>query len=287
MRQSAILNISHGLINKQTNILYHYHKSLFDILFKEFDLNIFNYDGLRSYYYDIFISNNFLNHHHSTGEYSRNNHLKELLLFHSSPPPSFKKEDIQLVHQNTMHTHSIFFGEQLASSWKRINSKYTHIIEYGLPDLSITTDRTKNIILFNFDNNQNVNMLHQYINKNIGNCDMLQDIPGNVSINDIGELLSQYNICIDTSSFINVLLAASFGCCCITPLEWENNSLITSISDYNNIVPIIDQLLKSNLSEDVRQNKAKELKSKYSYNLFQEKMLKTINIIKNQEIFWI
>lgn len=285
--QKAILNISHGLVNKSINVLYHYHKSLFDIIFKTLDINIFNYDGVHSYYYDVFISNNFLHHHNSTGEYSKNYHIKDLLLFHSPPPAAFKKEDIQLAYQNTAHTHTIFFGQYLADSWRRTSLPYTKIIEYGIPDLSTTSERTKNILLFNFDNNPNTSLLHQHINKYLGGCDMLQDIPGNVSIQDIAGLLSQYRVCIDTTSIINSLLAASCGCYCITSLVMDNNPLLIHITDYNDIISIIKNLLASTISEQDRQYNAKQLINKYDYNTFKNEMLNIINHIKYKEIFWL
>lgn len=285
--QSPILNIAHGLVTKQTNVLYHYHSSLFDILFKELDVNIFNYDGMRSYYYDIFVSNNFLLHHSTTGDYARSHHIKDLLLFHSPPPPTFKKEDIQLVYENTTKTQCVFFGQYLANTWKRIGAKNTHIIEYGIPQLKATANRDKPVVLLNLENNPNVSLLHQHINKHFGHCDMLQDIPGNVSLQDIGDLLSQYQICIDTSSIINSLLAASYGCQCITPISLETNPLLVSISDYNEIINIIKNLLSSNMSEDARQNNAEALRIKYDYQTFQDKLLKIMHEMKYKEIFWL
>lgn len=286
--QSSILNISHGLVNKSINVLYHYHSSLFDILFKELDINIFNYDGIRSYYYDIFVSNNFLLHHSTTGDYAETNHIKDLLLFHSPPPQTFKKEDIQLVYQNTYNTQSVFFGQYLANTWKRTSSQNTHILEYGIPELAISGKREKPVLLLNLENSPNIAMLHQHINKHFsGGCDMLQDIPGNVSLSDIAELLSQYQICIDTSSIINALLAAGCGCYCITPVSWETNPLLVPISDYNDIINIIQKLIATNLSEDDRQTGAREIQKKYDYRIFQEKLIQLMSQIKYKEIFWL
>lgn len=286
-KQSAILNITHSLVNKSINILYHYHSSLFDIVFKELDVNIFNYDGIHSYYYDIFISNNFLLHHSTTGEYARNHHIKDLLLFHSPPPSTFKKEDIQLVQQNTQNTQSIFFGQYLANTWKRNASANTHIIEYGIPKLEIGNNRNKPVLLLNLEDNPNVTLLHQYINKHFGGCDMLQDIPGNVSISDIANLISQYKVCIDTSSIINALIIAGCGCHCITAISWENNPLLVAISDYNDIINVIKNLLSSDMSEDARQHHAKALSDKYNYSIFQDQILRIMHNIKYKEIFWL
>lgn len=286
-KQSSILNIAHGLVTKQTNVLYHYHSSLFDILFKELDVNIFNYDGIDSYYYDIFVSNNFLLHHSTTGDYAKTRHIKDLLLFHSPPPQTFKKEDIQLVYENTINTHCVFFGQYIAGTWKRVGAKNTHIIEYGIPQLTVTATRDKPVILLNLENNPNITLLHQHLNKHLGNCDMLQDIPGNVSLQDIADLLSQYQICIDTSSIINSLIAASCGCQCITPIPLEINPLLVSISDYNEIINIVKNLLSANISEDARQNNAETLRTKYNYQIFQDKLLKIMQEMKYKEIFWL
>lgn len=291
MITNSITHIAHGILNDSINILYNNHNSLFDNLFKDLDYNIYGYnDHIYAYYYDLCISNSFLNYNTVVGAFANKLHIKSCLFFHDVPPPAFKKEDIALAQQNVNKVHKIIFGSDLANSWKMIPDKYTTVIEYGLPTFdSSHTDRTKCIIILNLENNQNISMLYQHIKSHIDDCYMLNTIPLTWTIADIYSILSQYKICINLSHTINTLIAAGSGCQTITsqqiPRSIDKNKLISYVTDYTNIVSMLQVLLNMNLSNDEREYNQQKLITLFNYDTFRNKLSNTIQNLKTQEIF--
>lgn len=291
MINNSIANIAHSILTDYTNILYSHHNSLFDCLFKDLKYNIYGYnDQAYAHYYDLCIANNFLNYHNDIGILANQSHIKNCLFFHDRPPETFKKEDIALAQQNINKIHKIVFGTNLADSWKMQPDKYTTIIEYGLPQFDlIPQNRTKSVIILNLNNNQNISMLYQHIKAHIDDCDMLEAIPQNLTIRDIYNILSQYRICIDVSNTINTLVSMCCGCQTITSQSISSlitkNKLISYITDYSNIVSILQVLLNINLSDDEREHNQRMLTQLYNYDTFLDQLYKKIQYLKKQEPF--
>lgn len=283
---NSITNVAHSIVNKNINILYSNHNSLFDYLFKTIDYNIYYANDVVSvHYYDTIIINDFLSYHSWGQSFSNQYHIKPSLFLHDAPPSSFKKEDIALVHQNTKRVHRIIFGNHLANMWKLQPDKYVTVMDYGLPVFNSANKRDKSILIMNLQGNNNSATLHQHIKNHIGDCDILNTLPMSWSLNDICNLLSQYKIFIDLSHTVNSLVAASCGCQCISPHPLPKNKLISSITDYSNIISIIQILLGTNLSDDEREYNKNLLTTMFNYETFINLLSDKIKSLKEQELF--
>jgi len=286
---NSILNIAYGTLNKRINLLYSPGSMLFDNIFNDVDnINLF-FDGdeVSDYYYDCYFSNNFLDHTNNTKKLSDKAHLKDIIAFHYPPPPSFKKEDVVLLQNNTKHIHKIFFGEHIMQSWRYPQDNKTTIINYGIPVTEWSATRDKNVLIFNLENNPQIDTLHKTISSNIPNTDIIKAIsPSNISINNLGQFLSQYKVCIDLGNTVNTLFAMSCGVECVSPITNDkDNPLMHNISDFNSILYTLTNILSKNTSEQTRHEGSELIYSKYDYNTFKNNMVEYMTNFKNNEIF--
>jgi len=286
---NSILNIAYGTLNKRINLLYSPSSMLFDNIFNDVDnINLF-FDGdeVSDYYYDCYFSNNFLDHTNHTKKLSDKAHLKDIIAFHYPPPPSFKKEDVALLQNNTKHIHKIFFGEHIIQSWGYSRDNKTTVMDYGIPITEPSATRNKNVLIFNLENNQQIDALHKTISTNIANTDIIKNIsPSNISIDNIGKFISEYKVCIDLGSTVNTLFAMSCGVECISPMTNDkDNPLMHNIRDFNNILNIVNNILSKNTNEQIRKEGSNLIYSKYNYNTFKNNMVEYMTNFKNNEIF--
>lgn len=286
MTMNKILNTFYGIDNENISVLYHPSSRIFDaIIYSLQDIEIYVYkDIVQNYYYDIFFSNNFLMHNNETKAFCLDNHIKDLIGFHAVPPSTFKKEDISILHNNTNNTHKIFFGEDVASSWKVKESDTTSVIEYGIPKTDIDYYETKSdkVLILNLEKSQQIDMLYRNINSSGTNVDILYDL--NMSLPDINKTLQQYDICLDFGNKINVLYCISRGIKCITPLDIDCPDMVYRIYNYNNITDIIHQALMVKTDYSTRKKSAELITKKYDYDIFKNRIVNKLQNIKT-EIF--
>jgi hypothetical protein len=284
---NIITNITHKILNTNNNLLYTKHNSIFDYIFKTLDLNIFTYGDIAAYYYDLIITNDFMSYHNTTQKLGLSNHVNNLLFFHDGPPPSFKKEDIALFNQETTKVYKVFFNTNIADTWRAIPNKYVDIINYGIPHVQIDNiNRQKSIIILNLDKNPQADMLYRYLKNQSIQCDIMQNLDdASITIIDIAYLLSNYKICINLSTQINTLFAASCGCQCVSPYGLRDNELLISQYDYSNIIPVLNTILLNDMSEDTRQIYANRIKETYDYNTFYNYLTKKLYTMKQEEAF--
>jgi hypothetical protein len=285
---NSILNIAYGTLNNRINILYSPSSMLFDNILNDIDdINLFlDGDEVSSYYYDCYFSNNFLNHTNHTKKLSNQAHLKDIIAFHSPPPPSFKKEDLVLLQNNTRNIHKIFFGEEVIRSWRYPKDNKTTVMNYGIPVTEPSITRHKNVLIFNLENNPQIDSLYKSVSANIPNTDILKTINSNISIDNIGKFISEYKVCIDLGNIVNSLFAMSCGVECISPITNDkDNPLMHSIRDFNNILNMITDILSKNISNQVRNEGSGLVYEKYNYSTFKNNMVEYMTNLKNNEIF--
>jgi len=291
---NPVLNISYGSINKNINILYSSSLRLFDIIFNNINsdndkVNIFfDNDSMNSYYYDIYFSNNFLQHTNETQQKAHAMHLKDIIGIHSPPPNSFKKEDVQLTHNNLQKTHKILFNRQTAESWGFLENDKTSIIEYGIPITNwIHKDnRNKDVLVLNMENNPQVTSLYNHIKNHIPLSDIATAINPNVPIDNIAKFIANYKIVLDFGNEINTLFVASCGTTCLTSLDMGySNRLIYNISNYSDIINIIKTKLNEELTQQDRQSLSKNITDKYDYDFFKIRLIDKLFYLKNKENF--
>lgn len=286
---NSILNIAYGTLNKRINILYSPSSMLFDNIINDIeDINLF-FDGdeVSDYYYDCYFSNNFLAHTNNTKKLSNQAHLKDIIAFHQPPPRGFKKEDLILLQNNTKHIRKIFFGEDIIQSWGYPKDDKTTVMNYGIPVTEPSATRNKNVLIFNLENNPQIDTLHRTISSNIPDTDIIKTIsPSKISINNLGKFLSEYKVCIDLGNAINTIFAMSCGVECISPImNDKNNPLMHNISDFNNIVYTLTNILSKNTNDQIRREGSELIYSKYNYSTFKNNMVEYMTNVKNNEIF--
>lgn len=288
MSKEAVLNVAYGTISNSLNILYAPSLRLFDNLINHMDnINLFfQNDTVRNYYYDIYFANNFLMHTNETKKLSNSLHLKDLIAFHSVPPNGFKKEDVKLLQDSTHNTHKIVFGADVAQAWGFANNDKTSIIEYGVPKVVWDdNNRTKNVLVFNLENNSQIETLYSDIATNIPDSDIVRSISPNASLSNVANALSQYRVCLDFGNKINVLFCASLGIQCLTPMNISNHPLIRQITNYNNTIDDLKEVLNINPSTEDRMGLSKQILSAYNYEPFRKSITEKLTNIKNNEIF--
>ena len=285
---NAILNNAHGLINHQINILYYRSNQLFDNIFYDMEeINLFIHnDTVHSYYYDFYFANNFLLHTNEIKQFTNDSHLKDIVAFHSGPPPGFKKEDISILFNNLKNSYKVFFGKNIASLWRQEENEKTSIIEYGIPNISFEgSNRNKNVLILNLEKNQQIDLLHKTLASNVPGVDIVNEI-NNVSVFDIVNFISSYKIFIDFGSRINSIFAMSCGTECIGPTDTElDNPLMIQITNYNDIVNLVNQVIAKNTTEETRRQGSEQIFLRYNYNTFKNKTIKHLTNLKKKEIF--
>ena len=160
-------------------------------------------------------------------------------------------------------------------------------MEYGIPDLSKyhSNQRSNNIIVFNLENNAQIDSFHKTISSNIPNTHMIKGTVG-MSLQNLASVLSSYKICIDFSSKINSLFSMSCGVDCIGSLSTEqNNPLAHHAIDYNSIINMINKVLSQNTTDETRKTGATQICLKYNYELFKNNITEIFTNLKKNEIF--
>lgn len=284
---NAILNSAYGLINNKMHAIYAPSHQLFDNIFYNIDeINLFlDNDIVNSYYYDLYFSNNFLLHTNETKQLTNNSHLKDIVAFHSGPPPNFKKEDMSILFNNLKNSYKIFFDKNIARSWRQEENSKTAIIEYGIPKIAYKGDRDKNVLVFNLEKNNQVQLLYQTIASNVSGVEIVNQID-NIPLSDLVNYISSYKICIDFGSKINSIFAMSCGTECIGPLVSElDNPLMVQITNYNDTISLINKTLAKKTTDETRRQGAEQILSKYNYDTFKNSTVEHLTNLKKKEMF--
>jgi hypothetical protein len=284
--KSPINNIVHSIINPDINVLYSPAGSAFDSIIYDLNINthLFSSDY---YYYDMYITNNCLDYTDSTKNIHQMLHLKDMVFLHSAPPKKLKKEDIVLLSGMLKNTHKIFLHREIANDWSASPGAKSHIINYGIPNpvTNDLTDKNKNVLVINTDNNSQISSMFRHISATFPNSDTMSSIP--LSLAELYKTLGQYKVVIDINKTINCLCAIANGCKVITSAPNLDVQLVNIeiISDYSNILATIQKLLLSSVTEGEILHNQQILTNNYSYGLFQDKILEVLNNIKTKEIY--
>jgi hypothetical protein len=283
MNQQAVINTAHSVLSKSTAVLYDPAHTLFDFLIKDTNSTIFNNtDIVQNYYYDFYFSNKIFSIN-NIRSFIFINHLKHIIGIHSDPPASFKKEDLYIFHDNTKYFTRIFFGQNLADSWRAGQSENNIIIDYGVPETISNVERTIPVLILNLENNPQIDNLYRFIQSHIKESIMIKNISSGISIQEVIDMISKSKIFIDNSSRINILFALACGCQTISSFKDIKSSFNNYIEDYSTVVPLINQLLDNNNDPSIIKNEATK---NYPYNEFLDKLNLVLNgNLKSKEMF--
>lgn len=287
--RSPINNIAHSLMNPDIHTIYSPDKSSLDAIM--YDLDIYTHlISTDNYYYDLYISNNFLEHSEKTKKICDVLHIKDLVFFDSPPPTKFKKEDIALLNTVLANTHKVFLTKNIANSWTGIAMDHKcHSINYGVPinESSMHKTKVKNVLIINTEKNNQLAVLHQHIQQHIPHTDIITDIP--LNLDTWYNILSDYRIIIDINKVINVLCSLANGCQVITSATDLDVNLkgIHTPNDYSKILTYLDEILSTDTDFDLLTNNKSILETSYSYPLFATKIKDLFMHIKTKEIYQI
>jgi hypothetical protein len=287
---NPVLNIAHSVLDSQVNVLYEPGSRIFDIAINNIDnINCFlTNDICQNYYYDMYFSNNIL------AVYDKKiindkNHIKTVVAIHDPPPASFKKEDIIIFHNKCKDIYKIILGQDIADFWGFKKSKKTFIIDYGIPKLSeLKHNKTKNLLIFNLDNNPQVDLFYKNIKvSSVHGIDIIKKIDPNTSIDYLISLISKYKVCMDYGNKENILYSLSVGVPCITTKNFHlSNNLIIKVENFQEATNMINKLININLSQEESQACSQKIMIDHDYDTFKTQIIQTLSTIKRNEIFY-
>ena len=286
---NPVYNTAYKYVNERINVLYSPTKNTFDLLAELLDINLYRTDGgLQNYYYDLFWSNNFLDHTQQTKMLSNHQHLIDIVWFHNSPPVKFKKEDIALVKGQLNNTKKIFPDIATLQAWGCNIDKNTMVIPYGIPVFENleNINKTESILVMNPNNSQEINSLYQHIKNEFPTAQIINGLQHIESINVLYNIVSKYKICIDIYNPMNVLISQYLGCKTITSTSHSPEIKgITQLFDYSNINTILHSVINDELSkEDILHNQL-WIQSNHSFSEFYTSASKLLQKIKLEEFF--
>lgn len=245
------------------NVLYTHSGNLFDKIIQNIPNTTFinNQVFLNApISYGLCIINNPLDFAQNLDAYNQL-YANKILLFHDDPLMSLKKEDLFLLRSSLSKFSSIGFSSN-AHLWSNENIKQ---IDYGIKPYEEIIVKEKDIILLVNADNKQTQLLYDNLKQIYKNTDLLE-IKQNTSYEDSMKIISQYKICIDLSSYYNILCGVSVGCYGITSRRTRTDKYVYQISDYQDLVGIIKNIL-SEPHADI-QNMKEYVLDKYKYNDF-------------------
>lgn len=288
IQYNNIYNIAYKNIDSHINVLYAPTNNTFDLLVQLLDINISYVNSPASnYYYDLFWSNNFLDHTQQTIQLSRQLHLIDILWFHANPPLKFKKEDIALVRNQLQKSKKIFPDLATMKSWG-FDGEDGIIIPYGIPTKTEfeNIEKTESVLVMNPNNNQDIVSLYEHIKTAIPTAQTISSLQNINSIDLLYATMAKYKVIIDIYNPLNVLIAQYLGCKSITstnqPAELKG---ITQLFNYSTINQVLTSVLNDALNdEDVRGNQA-WIRANHNFDTVSNSINQILYTIKSEEFF--
>lgn len=284
MSNTKVSNIVNSVINSDTiNILYYNHNSIFDLILKSLDYRFID-DIKNSYapWYNLSISNDPISFSQNHLDQSANMHINNLLFFHNAVPPQFKKEDILILKKHLKNSFKILCSSEFAKSWLPSDPKWV-TVEYGIPYIPNDSENDRdNIVIFNFNNNDNISSIYNGIKSKIDNVSMLINMPK--SLDALYNILYKTKITIDFENHINSLCSAMCGCFCVTSYDINELFYFKKISSLNNITnDILSLLEKNSINNDHIKTQQDELNNKFSFEIFTQRVSSIIHSITKEK----
>lgn len=288
IQYNNIYNIAYKNIDSHINILYAPTDNTFDLLVQLLDVNISYFNSpMSNYYYDLFWSNNFLDHTQQTIQLSHQLHLIDILWFHANPPLKFKKEDIALVRNQLQKSKKIFPDLATMKSWG-FDEKDGTIIPYGIPvkEEFESIEKTEPVLIMNPNNNQDIANLYEHIKTAIPAAQTISNLQNINSIDLLYNTMAKYKVVIDIYNPLNVLIAQYLGCKSITSTSHSPSIKgITQLFDYSSINQVLSSVLQDSQStEDIESNRT-WIKNNHSFDNFVNSISTVLNTIKSEEFF--
>ena len=260
--KKAISNICERYSSSNFNILYEPINNLFDICINLLPYNIFVKENFL-HQYNMSVCNNILSHAQKSNN-SAYLGLNTICCIHSYKPINLKKEDLYLIDQNLTNTYKVFFCEHAQQSWGI--SANTHVIEYGIPDIFVNTNKNRQYTVGLFSNNsESYKIIASILKEKNISYKLISNSP--TVIDDLNECL--YTIEMNEPNLINSLCSRSCGCVNLMPRSKDlQENFAEDIVLFNDINHMLS-LITSDKHQDIDYN---NIKNKYNYSEFQKNM---------------
>lgn len=184
----------------------------------------------------------------------------KVLFFHDDKILRMKREDLFLFKQQIAKYPKCSFDHRICSLIED-----TIPLNYGFkaPNKSLQ-NRNKSIIFLG--NRQNIDAIaYNHLKQSYNDIDFLSiDETPNV---DIGILLSNYKICISTTSLYNNLLAAASGCFVLSSLDNIDIPYYQKVSSFDDIVEKI-KIIFDNYNSNLHNDISNYIIQRYNYEIF-------------------
>lgn len=262
--KNTLYTLKRQSIGYMPNMLYSPHGSFFDAALQELPntapaiLTLSDKPFIDSSYYNCLWLNDLIDFSQKIPYYA-NFHTNLIIAIHDIPAAFFKKEDLSILQNNVSKYNFISFTDKY-EKWSLPNVKY---VPYGVvaPNNKVF-EKTKDILIINTRGQKQINILHQYINSEFPQSDILHQIPR--SIHDIQNIISQYKICIDFDYYYNLILANACGTYGITSIQSSDDNIYTADNSAQ-IITLIKMLLNNKTNyEQIKENITK----KYNWDIF-------------------
>lgn len=222
-------------LNHRYNILYHSHGSIFDPLVMSITDDRFlfikhqNNPAILDINYNFTALNSvFVNAEQIDDIFNTN---ADLLIFNHDDLSKTKREDLLILQKNIKNVHVINFN-------RRSDGYISNAMNcnYAIPEYGTDAPKTKDLLIFNLDNNNMINNIASSLQQKGINVNIVKSIT--FDIKSIFDAISPYKAILDFSSRLNVLCGLSCGCNIITNMNLNNypeKDLITNFKTYDDI----------------------------------------------------
>lgn len=283
MSNTKVSNIVNSTLNQDAcNIIYNPHNSVFDLIIKSLDYR-FVEDKKSNYapWYNLWMSNDPIFFSQNYLEESSDMHIHSLLLFHNPVPSQFKKEDSLILKKHVKNSYKILCSQSLASSWLPSDNKWI-TVEYGIPYIPNDDNENRDkIVIFNFNNNDNITAIYNNIRSKIDNVTMITNMPK--SLESLYSILYKTKITIDFENPINSLCSAMCGCFCVSSYDINDLFYYKKLVSLNNITDELLQLLNTTIDINHIKTQQDQLNDKFSFDIFAKRITSIISSITKEK----
>jgi hypothetical protein len=212
----------------------------------------------KSMTYGLTVISNIMDIANNAKKY-KNFYSNKLVFIHDKLISSLKKED-QYILLNSAKDYKIL------SFVPGINN--IQHIKYGL-NLNANknhTDRSLDVLILYKNDKRQAQALFNNLQKHVTNIDIvsIDNIHGHDTVIN---LLNNTKICIDTTSYFNVLMSVSCGCIGITMQESYDKGFIFTIDNLN-LIPALTKDLLSTYNDNYISDTQKYIQSEYNYTTY-------------------
>lgn len=208
----------------------------------------------------------------------KNMYSNKIIFMHDNVVTKLKKED-QYILLNSVKNYDIY--SFLPDQYSSYNIKY---LKYGFTNSAMrnSQDRPIDVLLLYNTEKKQTETLFQIIKQIIPKTDIA--CVKNITSNDMAiDLFNNTKVCIDLSSYYNLLMSVSCGCIGICPNQSYDPDFIFSTDSINSIINISPNIVKLHNDNYIQQTQ-KYISEHFSYTNYVDNISSIFNTHINTEV---